>query len=79
MAGKSIKDTLNSTLCYVADAKGANDKSTWFSERTEVFRVRSEGNVGDQYKSLEAVIERDMPDPKKEGKQSYKFLYWKML
>ena len=76
---KSLKETLRDTLCYAADEKGADDKSTWFSEQSSVFRVRSEGSVGDQTKVLEVVVERLMPDPKKEQNNSYQILYWKMI
>jgi type II secretory pathway component PulK len=77
--GKNLKDTLRDALCYTVDDKGANDKSSWFAEQSSVFRVRAEGNVGDQTKVLEVVVERIMPDPKKEQTRSYEILYWKMI
>ena len=81
-AGQSINDVLQSTLCYTggSDKSGeASNRSNWFSMSSMVFSVQGEGIVGDQQKTLHAVIERRMPDPKKGETTSYKILYWKMI
>ena len=44
-----------------------------------MFNVNVKGEVNGSEKTLNAVIERVMPDPKKNEKLAYKVLYWKVM
>jgi general secretion pathway protein K len=81
-AGKSMPDILRDTLCYSGGAGNpgeANNRANWFAQNSMTYRVEVRGTVGDSEKVLTAVIERTVPDVKKNEKASYKVLYWKML
>lgn len=75
--GKKMIDVLRETLCYTG-GEGTTDRASWFSQMSNVFRIETIGSVGDAQKRLTAVIERGMPDPKKNEKGSNKLLYWKL-
>ena len=79
--GVNMKDVLRDQLCYTGGGGGAEggDKSDWFGRSTEVFRVTVEGTSGDSVKKVMAVVERVMPDPKKNEKSTYRLLYWKLI
>ncbi len=52
-----------------------------FTYRSDVFRLNIKGEVGDQVRELEMVIQRGLPekeDLKEDFKGSYKILYWKL-
>jgi type II secretory pathway component PulK len=73
---------LEDTYCYnkAADldaAGGAQDKGTWLTNRSDVYRVKATGQVGKQQKNLMAIIERRAPDNSKK-ESAYKILYWRM-
>jgi type II secretory pathway component PulK len=75
--GKKMIDVLRETLCYTG-GEGTTDRASWFSQMSNVFRIETLGTVGDAQKRLTAVIERGMPDQKKNEKGSNKLLYWKL-
>jgi type II secretory pathway component PulK len=80
--GQSMTEALRELLCYAtgdANSGEANNKANWFSTYSMVYRVETRGIVGDSEKRLTAVVERIMPDPRKNEKSSYKILYWKMI
>ncbi len=80
--GKKIPDVLRDTLCYTGEggnAGEANNRANWFSQQSSVYRIESSGIVNGSEKKVVAVVERVMPDPKKNEKASLKLLYWKML
>jgi hypothetical protein len=60
------------------------NKASWFSDKTQVFRIESRGQVGNQEKVFTAIVERTVADAKRARKNknylaSYKVHYWKML
>jgi type II secretory pathway component PulK len=75
--GQKIEDILKDTLCYTPDE--AKSKASWFTTNSMVFRVETRGNVGNSEKKIQAIVERTMPDPKKNEKASYKILYLKVI
>lgn len=81
-AGQKVGDVLKNTLCYTGGGSGdgeAKNRANWFKLSSMVFSVKATGQVGDQEKTLRAIVERRMPDVKKGEKASYKILYWKMI
>ena len=80
--GEKIADVLRDTLCYTGgdgDPGSANNRANWFQQRTSVFRIEATGAVGSSVKTLTAVVQRVMPDVKKNEKATYRILYWKMI
>lgn len=80
--GQKVPDILQETLCYTGgdgNAGEANNRAAWFQQYSMVYRVDVQGSVGDSVKKLTAVIERSMPDAKKNEKATYKILYWKII
>lgn len=81
--GAKIEQILQDTLCYTSEAGSsgeANNKTNWFTQSTNVFRVEADGTVGGATKHLSAVVERMMPDEKKKDeKTTYRILYWKVI
>lgn len=81
--GKKMSDILRDTLCYNGgDSQNPDDsanKANWFSQASMTFRIEVLGNVGDSSRKLVAVVERQMPDPKKNEKSTYRILYWKLI
>jgi hypothetical protein len=80
----NIKKSLEELACYhsgkdVGDSR--EDKSTWFTQVSKVFRIEVEGVVGEQSQKLLVIIERlDSKEMKKrKTKQSYEVLYWKLI
>ena len=84
-AGGDINTLLQDLLCYTKEAGGTpgqeapEDKTKWFDQQSNVFRIEAKGSVGKQEKTLEAVIERVMPDPAEKIDSSYKILYWHLI
>ncbi len=81
-ASKKVSDVLKETLCYTGgdgNPGEANNRANWFQQNSMVFRVDVRGSVNGTEKVLTSVVERVMPDPKKNEKQSYKVLYWKVI
>jgi general secretion pathway protein K len=81
-AGKKVADILKETLCYSGgdgNPGEANNRANWFDQMSTTFRIEATGTVGDQERKLTAIVERVMPDPKKNEKTSYKVLYWRLL
>ena len=70
-------DVLRETLCY-SGSEGTNDRASWFTQMSNVFKIETIGTVGDTSKRLTAVIERTVPDLQKKEKGSNKLLFWKM-
>jgi type II secretory pathway component PulK len=80
--GKKMADILRENLCYSGgdgNPGEANNRANWFAQSSTVFRVETSGTVGDAEKKLTAIIERTMPDPKKNEKSTYKILYWRVF
>lgn len=82
LVGGQVDQTLSDLLCYKGDDK--DKKSDWFTQQSRVFAITAEGQVGDSLKRLQAVVERQIPDPAKakpyeDGLAVYKLLSWKML
>lgn len=80
-----MKDVLRDQLCYTGGGGGGgggvegSDKSDWFRRSSMIYRVEVEGSSGDSSKKLEAVIERVMPDIKKNKEPTFRILYWKLI
>ena len=73
---QSLKTTLSQTFC------SSGDVIKRFGYRSDVYRIKVTGQVEDQTRVLEAVVQRGVPDEidQREGFQgAFKFLYWKML
>jgi len=80
--GQKIEDILKDTLCYQSgpeNEQDAQNRASWFTTSSMVYRVETRGNVGNSEKKLLAIIERTMPDVKKNEKASYKILYLKVI
>jgi type II secretory pathway component PulK len=78
--GVNMKDVLRDQLCYTGGGAGSGgDKSDWFGRSSEVYRLILEGSSGDSVKKIMAVVERVMPDPKKNEKSTFRILYWKLI
>ena len=79
--GKKVADVLRDTLCYTGgdgNPGEAANRANWFSQSSMTFRIEARGQVNNSEKVLTAVVERLMPDPKKNEKMSYRTLFWKM-
>ncbi len=77
---EGIKKVLQETFCeQAAEAGSKEDKASWFAARSSVFRVASTALVGNQEKTITAIIERVMPDPQKKQTKSYRVLHWRLL
>ncbi len=77
---QKIADVLKDTLCFTGgdgNPGEANNKANWFTKYSMVYRIEVLGTVGGNEKKLTAVIERVMPDPKKNEKTTYKLLFFK--
>lgn len=80
--GKKMSEILRETLCFNggdAQTDDASSKASWFAQNSMIFRIEVQGAVGDSSKTLSAVVERTMPDPKKNEKSTYRVLYWKVI
>ncbi len=85
--GVNMKDVLRDQLCYTGGGGGSGggggaeggDKTDWFRRWSMIYRVEVEGSSGDSSKKLEAVIERVMPDIKKNKEATFRILYWKLI
>ena len=82
--GENINDTLRNLLCYAGgDNNGnsgeANNRGGWFKQYSMTFRIEVEGTVGGSNKKLTAVVERIVPDAKKNERFAYRILYWKVI
>lgn len=72
-----IKQSLNETFC-LADTK----KIKYFAYRSDVYRLKVTGQVGDQFRKMETVVKRGIPDEIDQRNGfvgAYKYLYWKLL
>jgi type II secretory pathway component PulK len=79
--GEKVSDILKETLCYTGgdgNPGEANNRANWFQQYSMVFRVQVEGTVGDSVRRLDAVVQRVMPDTKKNEKSTSRLLYWKV-
>lgn len=76
---KDVQQVLKSVFC--ATSKESKKKSSWFTNQSNVFRVKVTGQVGSYAKSIESVIYRSDQKPKKKSKakkeEKIQFLYWK--
>ncbi len=73
----AIKQQIEQAFC-----ESEKEKKETFTYRSDIYRLKVVGEVGDQRRSVEAVVHRRIPDDldKREGfKGAYKYLYWKML
>lgn len=67
------------------EASAASEISSWFSVRSDVFRIEVEAETGRQTRTLTAVIRRfdqgssDSWDKKIEPAKTYQVLYWKIM
>ncbi|SME95537.1 general secretion pathway protein GspK [Pseudobacteriovorax antillogorgiicola] len=74
---QALKSTLNQQFCT-----SSTDDVKRFGYRSDVYRIKVTGQVEDQARTLEVVMQRGVPDEfdeKKGFRGAYKFLYWKML
>lgn len=75
--GESLKSTLSQQFCA-----SSNDQVQRFGYRSDVYRINVTGQVEEQYRNLDLVLKRGIPDERDE-KQGFtgtmKYLYWKML
>jgi len=80
--GQKMSDILRGLVGYSTGSgqpNDPNDKATWFSKWSNVYRVSTESTVGGSTKRLEMVVERVMPEPAKGQTSSHRILYYKML
>ncbi len=80
--GKDVASALRDTFCYTGGGTSdgvATNRASWFAQNSMVFRIETEGVVGNSTKKLIAIVERQMPDIKKGEKISYKILYLKVI
>lgn len=78
---QKIADVLKDTLCFTGgdgNAGEANNKANWFTKNSMVYRIEVTGELGGNERKLTAIVERVMPDPKKNEKASYRVLYFKI-
>ncbi len=66
-------------FCYAGGETGDADRTTWFDTRSDVYSIKAQGVVGDQTKTIHAVIERGMPDKAKKQERSFTVLHWKIM
>jgi type II secretory pathway component PulK len=66
-------------FCYAGGETGGADRTTWFDTRSDVYSIKAQGVVGDQTKTIHAVIERGMPDKAKKLERSFTVLHWKIM
>lgn len=81
-AGQTIEQVLKEALCYQGQdgsEQGASNRANWFTQSSNVFRIESQGNVGDSVKKLVAIIERTMPNPKDNEKSAFKIRYLRVM
>lgn len=81
--GADVASVLQDLLCYNKGGpqqgqEASDDKTKWFSQSSNVFRVSIKGTVGNQEKTVDMIIERSIPDTKEKIDQSYRILFWKM-
>jgi len=80
---QKVSEVLKDAFCYTpvegVSPQDPRNRSNWFDVRSNVFRIESKGRVGNQERTLTAVVERTMPDPKKNVTAAYKILYWKLI
>ena len=80
VGGKSdIATVLKETFCYVPGVGSENEtgnKANWFQVRSSVFRIEAVGEVGNQRRTVTAIVERRVPD-KKDIKSSTQMLFWR--
>ena len=72
-----IKDLLRDVFCQSNDNMAKN-----IAYRSDVFKISVEGDVGEQVRRLEVVVQRGLPDAvdkKNNFKASYKILHWKLI
>jgi type II secretory pathway component PulK len=80
--GQKVEDVLKDALCYqgASGQEGeTSNKANWFTQHSMVYRIETRGNVGDSEKKLVAVVERTMPDVKKNEKRTFRILYLKVI
>lgn len=88
----SIKDTLSQLTCLGTDPSNSQakdgtkiDPTTWFDQKSSVFRIEIDSNTRKQDRKLTAIVRRIMPQDKanqreqQQVKRSYQILHWKML
>ncbi len=76
-----IADILRDTLCFTGgdgNPGEANNKANWFTKYSMVYRIEVMGELNGNQRKLTAVIERIMPDPKKNEKAAYRLLFFKI-
>ncbi len=83
-SGGDVSSILKDLLCYSKEGvdtspDSGEDKTKWFSQTSNVYRIEAKGAVGKQEKTLEAVIERMMPDPAEKTELAYRILYWRLI
>jgi type II secretory pathway component PulK len=80
--GENTAAVLRNLLCYSGGDSTAHDGATradWFKKFSTTFHVEVDGVSGGSVKKLTAVVERIMPDAKKNEKNAYRVLYWKLI
>jgi type II secretory pathway component PulK len=77
-----IGKTLQDKFCYTPSSGGEGgtgaDRTQWFDIRSSVFKVIAKGEVGEQTKTISAIVERIDPDIEKKQTRSWRLLRWRL-
>jgi len=76
---KEIKGILKDIFCNNPKDEKAKNYQNVFATRSNTFRIKATAEVGDQVRSIEAIISRQIPNPSKKITKSSKYLYWKKI
>ena len=80
--GENTAAVLRNLLCYSGGDSTSHDGATradWFKKFSTAFHIEVEGVTGDSVKKLTSVVERIIPEGKKNEKNAYRVLYWKVI
>ncbi len=77
--GQNIANFLKETFCASTSGQeqDPSNRNDWFSEKSSVFRVKVEGEVGGHRRVLTEIIERVIPEGK-ENPSASKILFWRL-
>jgi general secretion pathway protein K len=75
----ALGGVLRDLLCNENDGGSGTNRSEWYDVRSDVYSITARGEVGNQTKTITAVVERTVPDRAKKQDRSYVLLHWKMI
>ena len=76
---KEIQGILKDVFCNNPKDANAKNYQKVFTTRSNTFHIKATAEVGDQKRSIEAIISRQIPNPSKKITKSSKYLYWKKI